>query len=78
MKMTVVSTIALRYCYCEDGDRFYGIPSLEDHSVNLHHHESVIWGFSDKMEIREWHWVHKVFPECVGVLNMCEIYCYFK
>jgi len=22
--------------------------------------------------------VYKIFPECVGILNMCETYCYFK
>jgi hypothetical protein len=52
--MAVVSTIALRYCCSEDGDRFYGILRLEDHSVYLYLHENVILGFTDNMEIRKW------------------------
>ena len=55
MTMAVVSIIALRCCYSEDGDRFCGILSLEDHSVNLHHHDSVVWGFADKIEVCKWH-----------------------
>jgi hypothetical protein len=52
--MAVVSTVTLRYCYSEDGDRFCGILSLEDHSVYLYVHENVILRLTDNMEICKW------------------------
>jgi hypothetical protein len=70
IKMAVVSTVALRYCYAEVGDRFSCILSLEDHSVNLRHHANIIWGFPGKMEICQWHWGSQ------GLTRMCWCFKY--